>query len=71
MYAWTWSIGGMMHIGGNQSTQRKASPSASLLTTNATWTGLGSNMGLHSSHNMTGRPDCLTESMYIGDSYVC
>jgi hypothetical protein len=60
----------MMHTGKNQSTQRKTSPSASLLTTNATWTGLWSNMGLHSSHNMTGRPDQVAESMYIGDSYV-
>jgi len=57
-----------MHTGKNQSTQRKTSPSA--LTTNATRTGLGSNMGLHSSHSMTGRPDQVTESMYIGDSYV-
>jgi len=61
----------MMHTGENQSTHRKTSPFAFLLTTNATWTGLGLNMGLHSSHSMTGRPDRVTESMYIGDYYVC
>jgi len=61
----------MMHTGENQSSQRKTSPSASLLTKNATWSGLGSNMGLHSGHSMTETSDRVTESMYIGDSYVC
>ena len=41
------SIGGMILIGENRSTQRKSSVSATLSNTNPTWTGLGSNTGLY------------------------
>ena len=44
---WVWSIGRMILIGENIYTRSKACYSATLSTTNPTWTGLGSNPGLH------------------------
>jgi hypothetical protein len=42
-----WSIGGMMTSAKNRNSNRNLSLNVILLTTNPTWTGLGSNPGLH------------------------
>ena len=48
-YRWrrVWIIGGMTLTERSQSTRIETCPSATLFTTNLTWTDLGSNPGLH------------------------
>jgi len=55
------SIGGMTVTEENRSTLTKASPRAILSTTNATWTGLGSNTVLHSDRLLT---KCLHDGTF-------
>ena len=43
-WRWLCCIGGMLLAGENWSTRRETSPSATLTTTNPTWTGPGSNL---------------------------
>jgi hypothetical protein len=47
-YEWIWSSRGMILTGENRRTRRKTCPSATLSTTNSTWTALGANPGLSS-----------------------
>jgi hypothetical protein len=46
IHEWIWSSGGMILTGENWRTWRKTFPSATLSTTNPTWTVLGVNPGL-------------------------
>jgi hypothetical protein len=52
---WIWSSGGMILTGENRRTWRKSCPSATLSTTNRTWTDLGENSVLHSKKPETNR----------------
>jgi hypothetical protein len=54
-FEWIWSSGGMILIGENWRTQRNTCPSATLSTTNPTWTVLGMNLGLCHEKPVTNR----------------
>ena len=54
-FPFSWSIGGMKLRGENRITQRKTYPSATLSTTNPTWTDPGSNPGLRGERSATNR----------------
>jgi hypothetical protein len=43
IHEWIWSNGGIILTGENRRTRRKTCPSATLSTTNPTWTDLGTN----------------------------
>jgi hypothetical protein len=49
------SDGGMIFSGENQTTRRRACPSATLSTTNPTWIGTGANTGLRGKRPRTNR----------------
>jgi len=57
---YVWSNGGMRLMRANQSTQRKPCPTASLSTTNNTWAGMPSNLGLHGVWPTT---NCLSQGV--------
>jgi hypothetical protein len=50
-----WSTGGLKLIGENRNTRRKICPTATLSTTNPTWTDPGSNPGLRGERPVTNR----------------
>jgi hypothetical protein len=51
LHEWIWSSGGMILTGENRRSRRKTCPSATLSTTNPTWTVLGTNPGLNPATN--------------------
>jgi hypothetical protein len=55
IHEWIWSSGGMILTGENRRTRRKTCPSATLSTTNYTWTDLVGNPGLRREKPATNR----------------
>jgi hypothetical protein len=55
--------GQMIDCSGNLCTQRKTCPSATLSTTNPTWTGLGLNLGLYGGKLVAEHQSC---DLYLG-----
>jgi hypothetical protein len=52
---WIWSSGGIILTGENRRTRRRTCPSATLCTTNSTWTVLSANPGLRGEKPATNR----------------
>jgi hypothetical protein len=64
--------GGMILSGGNRRTRRKNYPSATLSTTNPTWTDLGANPGLRGERPVTSRLSHGTASLLCkNDCHEC
>jgi hypothetical protein len=64
IHEWIWISGGMIFIGENWRTRRKIHPSATLSTTNPTWTALGANPGLCGEKPATNRLSYGTACCY-------